>query len=284
MSKPLQKTESDARAALPFSVERANVCAVDGARVEVTAPSLGTLTARLALPMYRAEIGDAVLLASGPDGSRYVVGVLRALREVEPLVAADGTTATLEHGEGGEETLRVRDARGRLVFEHREDQSVVHAPSGDLELHAPGRIRLASGERVEIHGAAGARVSSEGPVELRSSAASLELDGDRTHLETGRLVTAATLVEAKLEEARVVAGTLRTVVDRIRERAEIVERTASRIVTRAKEVYRETEGLEQTRAGQVRLVAEEALALVGQTTLVKAKEDVKIKGEKIYLA
>jgi hypothetical protein len=49
-------------------------------------------------------------------------------------------------------------------------------------------------------------------------------------------------------------------------------------------VYRDVEGLSQTRAGRLRLVAEEALHLMGRRALVKAREDVKVKGEKIYLA
>ncbi len=61
------------------------------------------------------------------------------------------------------------------------------------------------------------------------------------------------------------------------------ERLRERIVERAKEAWRETEGLSQTRAGRVRMVAEQTLHLLAERTTLKAREDVKVKGEKIYL-
>jgi hypothetical protein len=103
-------------------------------------------------------------------------------------------------------------------------------------------------------------------------------------VEARHVSTEAERAEVRVKEAHLVAGTLRSVVHRVRERAEVVERTAGRVVERAREVYRDVEELSQTRAGRLKLVADRALTALGRSTLVKAREDVKIKGDKIYLA
>lgn len=193
---------------------------------------------------YEPSVGDTVLVAS--DGAHhFVIGVLGPARAAR-AVTADGVAAALER-EDGTEVLRVRDARGALLFEHRPGNktTVVHVP-GDLEIRADaGSVRVVARDGIELQAArAQARVEH---AELR-----------------------ATTLSTTLERARHVVGALETV--------------AGRVLERAKSVYREVEGLSQTRAGRMRLVAEQALHLLGQRALVKAREDVKVKGEKIYLA
>lgn len=258
---------------LPLSaVDTARVSAVRGASVDLDSARQGHLTARVAVAGYRARVGDLVLVLSGEGGARFVVGVLRGLREAsDALVAEDGSRASLD--EDG--ALRVQDGGGRLLFEHREGRSVVYAPSGDLDFEAEGRVRLVGREGVEVR--------SDGPIDLGAGASALRLDDDRAGLKAPLLTTESERVEVKTKEARLVIGTLRTAVHRLREQVEHVERRAGRVVEHAREVYREVEGLDQTRAGRLRLVAEKALYAIGGQTLIKAREDVKIKGEKVYL-
>ena len=59
---------------------------------------------------------------------------------------------------------------------------------------------------------------------------------------------------------------------------------ARRIVERAKATYRDAEDLAQTRAGRVRTVVETTFHVLAGTAIVKAEEDVKLKGKKIHLA
>ena len=66
--------------------------------------------------------------------------------------------------------------------------------------------------------------------------------------------------------------------------ARVVDVSARRIVERARDAYREIEGLAQTRAKKVRLVAEKSAQMVGDNTLLKARDRMKIKGERIHLA
>jgi hypothetical protein len=56
------------------------------------------------------------------------------------------------------------------------------------------------------------------------------------------------------------------------------------VIERARNVYRDAEELSQTRAGRIKIIAEKTVHVLGQHTLFKAREDVKIKGEKVYLA
>jgi hypothetical protein len=62
-----------------------------------------------------------------------------------------------------------------------------------------------------------------------------------------------------------------------------LEVRATQLVERAKNAYREAEELAQQRAGRLRVVAETTFHLLAQRALVKAEQDVRIKGEEIAL-
>ncbi len=64
---------------------------------------------------------------------------------------------------------------------------------------------------------------------------------------------------------------------------DVLETRATRVVTRAKNLYQQVEELAQTQAGRLRLVADGAFHLHARRALVKADEDVKLRGEKIHL-
>ncbi len=151
----------------------------------------------------------------------------------------------------------------------------------DLELRAGGDIALEAGGEVRIEGERA--LAGTSAVSLRSEGSELRLDEDWTRLATTVLETRTERADLQAKEANVVAGTLRTAVHTLRECAEVVERSAGRVVERAREVYPEVEELSHTKAGRLRLVARTALSLLGEQTQVQAREDAKIKGEKIYL-
>ncbi len=142
-----------------------------------------------------------------------------------------GIVAAVEGRTEGD-VLSVRDRRGRLLVEVREDGSVVlNVAEGDLELRAlHGRVRIEGSEGVEVKGP---RVSVETP-----------------HL-------------------RQVVGVLET--------------HAKRIVEKARDAYRDVEGSSQTRAGQVRVVAEKTFRVIAERLRMRAQKDAKVQGDKIYL-
>lgn len=276
-------------APLGTSIDEATVVSAEGGRLVVRAPGFGTAEARSAIAgTYEPRAGDVVLVATAASGARYVVGALRALRataEVRAEVrAADGASARLEGEEGGE-VLRLRDSSGAILFEHRPGApSVLRVPIGDLEIRTDaGDVVIAAAGRVRIAGREGVVAHSDNQVSLRSGASELRLDGERTHLHTGLFAAKAERADAEIGEVNLVARTVRTVAQRIRTRAGEVESQLGRVIERARESYREVEELAQTRAGRLKLIAEGALHVFGESTEVKAREDVKIKGEKIHL-
>ncbi|TAK33400.1 MAG: DUF3540 domain-containing protein [Myxococcaceae bacterium] len=164
------------------------------------------------------------------------------------LTTVTGISASITRSALDAEILRVVDADGRLLFEHNTSTrvTVIVAPEGDLELRAPrGKVKI---------------VAAEG----------FELDTPTLH--------------AKIGEARVEGRSLSATFERVKSAVGVIETRAERIIERAKNTYREVEELSQTRAGRLRLVAEKTVSLLGQRAVVKAKEDVKIKGDKVYLA
>jgi hypothetical protein len=233
----------------PGAITTAKILSVgpDGA-LAVEGKAFGRARARAAIPGgYTPRAGDTVLVAACDDGARWVVGVIAALRGAAPAAveASDGSRATIEPAGSGE-AIRVRDGRGRLLFEHlpAEGRSVVHAPEGDLELAAPGKVRITAGEAVEVK-------------------------APRADVEVG--------------EARLSARSLTTAVESALHVVETLEVRAGRVIERARETYREVEDLAQTHAGRLRLVAAGALDLLGRRTQIKAELDLKLKGDKIYL-
>lgn len=164
------------------------------------------------------------------------------------LTTVTGVSASITRGAVDAEILRVVDADGRLLFEHNTGTrvTVIVAPEGDLELRAPrGRVKIVAAQGFE--------------------------------LETPS-------VHARVGEARVEGRTLSTTFDRMKTLVGVLETRAGRILERAKNTYREVEELSQTRAGRLRLVADKTASMLGQRAVIKAREDVKIKGDKVYLA
>lgn len=233
----------------------ARVAAVGPAN-RLTVESDGAVVeAALAVPGYEPRAGDRVLLARGDDRARYVIGVLGALR---PVVRASGGACAELSGEAGQESIAVRDARGALLFEYRpaEERCVVHAPHA-LQLHA---------ENVEL--------VAEQALKLR--ARRVEVDGE--HLRTR-----AARAEVELGDGKLVAKTLSTTAERVRQLAGVLDVRVTRLIERAHDVYREAEGLSQTRAGRLKLFARGTLHAFGKRALLKAEQDLKLDGDKIHL-
>jgi len=270
----------------------ATVQSVSHGRVWLELEGQPPVSALVAVPApYAPRAGDSVLVAPGQGGERYVVGVLVALREAQPLTLQDGTSASVSQSPEGQ-VLSVRDGSGRLIFEHHAaaHRSVVHA-TGNLELRADeGGILLSARDAVRIHSEREVRLESEHSVRLGTTpagarpASSLSMDARGTRLEAPHLEARAGTVRAEVDEASLSARTLSTTCQTVRHAVDVLEVKAGRILEQAENVYREVKDLAQTRAGRMRLVAEASIHLFGRRTLFKAKEDLKLKADKIHLA
>jgi hypothetical protein len=193
----------------------------------------------------------------------------RRLRAVAPdeegVTASDGARAAVEQAESGEaatERLVLRDPDGRVLFEYFPGSArcVVHAPAGDLVLRADaGSIEL----------------DARDALRLRTRAA--------VEVEADALRARVRVAEAELAEVRLRGGVLESAFSRVRQSVDVLDVTAGRVVERAVETYREVAELAQLRAGRVRQIAETTFHVMGDRTLIKARKDVKLKGEKIHL-
>jgi hypothetical protein len=265
---------------------RASVIDVAGRSLRLCEESSGTsLDADNAASGYGdPRVGDLVVYFTDASDRRYVIGVLRASRPtIEEL---------LEESERAEtERVNVRDKHGRLLFEYdpETDRAVLHVPDGDLAIQAPaGALRLCARDGVHVESEGRVRVSSGREVELevsRSGAAA------RVALQPGEVSVAGSVVTIAARQAHVIASfiglraqRLETHVERARQVAQVIETHAERIVERARDTYREVERLSQHRAGRLQWVAETTASLVSETVLLKARDRMKIKGERIHLA
>ncbi len=244
-------------------IASATVRCVRGARVDLDSRRFGAVSARLAVADgYRPRAGDGVLVAAA-DSDFFVVGVVRALRDAGPPVA--------------EAAL----ASAALVLEHRAGKSVASV-ADDLVLRVRSNLAFTAGGEVRV-AARRAGFEAREQLTVRSSTSELALEGDRARLRTGALESRMERADLHANEANFVVAALRTSAHRLRQRAESVERHAGRVIERAREVYREIDELSQTEAGRIRVVAETAMALLGEQMLVAARKAVKVKGEKIHL-
>lgn len=256
---------------------------LDGSRVRVRRREGDLGDARVAVPGYSPATGDQVLLTVDDEGLAWIVGVIEA-RPPTPLLDAAIEAAPPRVEE-------VRDREGRLLFEYDPSthRAVLHVPEGDLELVVPaGALRvqardgvaIESPEEVALRGRSVRATASPGtPAE-----ASLRLEPGEVSIVGSVLTAAADRAEVLAKRAGLHAHQVETHAKRARHAVDVLEVRAGRIVERAKDVYREVERLSQTRAGRLKLVARTAAQLVGENTLLKARDRMKVKGERIHLA
>lgn len=241
-------------------------------------------SARVAVPGYAPAVGDRVLVTVDDAGDAWIVGVIEAAPPTPLLDAA------LAEGPPGLETIRDRD--GRLLFEYdpAANRAVLHVPQGDLELVVPaGALRMRARDGVAIESAQDLALRAERAVEVSAAGATaaesrLRLQAGEVSIVGSVLTAAADRAELLAKRAGLHAHTVETQAKRARHVVDVLEVRAGRIVERAKDVYREVERLSQTRAGRLRMVAKTAAELVGENTLLKARDRMKVKGERIHLA
>lgn len=162
------------------------------------------------------------------------------------LPLPDGGSVTVDGG-----AVAIRDAEGRLLIRFENGAAEIAAPAGDLTLAAPaGRVVVRAAEGLEV------RAGEEG------TEAQLRVDRER-----------ATVVAPRVE---VRAAELVQTVERL-------EVSATRLVERTRDTFREAAGLLQTRAGRARTLVEDAFGLWSRRTTLASREETSIDGSKVLL-
>ncbi|MCA9607922.1 MAG: DUF3540 domain-containing protein [Myxococcales bacterium] len=174
--------------------------------------------------------------------------------ELRPVARVPSGASLVEREAPGGAVVELRAADGSLLVEYLPKQGACRIHASAVQLRADTDLSLSAGRRVHIE-------AKEG-VELRSGASAFAVEPERVTTVAERVDT-----EAK----------------RIAQRAGELETHARQILERAERSFREVEDLAQTKAGRLRLVATETLRALARQTFIKAREDMKLRGERIYL-
>ncbi|MCC7535177.1 MAG: DUF3540 domain-containing protein [Deltaproteobacteria bacterium] len=199
----------------------------------------------------------------------------------QSLATEDGTEVRVEADGTGAAVFRLLDPAGKLVLEHRpaEGRTVLFAPAGDLELRAPaGALKLGARDGVQIQSPRHVHIDAG-----TEHASSVHLDGSTLTARAEDLDVHAGVASLTATDARLAARTLATAAELVRHVAGVAEVSAIRVVERFRDVYREVEDLQQTRAGRVRTAVQATFHLVAGRAFLKGERDVKVRGAKIHL-
>lgn len=285
---------------LCLSAQKARVIRMDAGHhhvlVALESKRSRIVPARMVYPLAgRIGIGDTVLVIGDERDELYILGALSPIRnqcgEVSRIILSDGTNASEEESESGR-VLRVRSQSGELMFEYDPNAGkaritsgaknlVMEVPAGSIELKAGDAIRLSS-RRIELEGRSGHQTLPGFQVaeRLRSvfsmMPGRIDMSGQNVKVTAGRGEFMAEESVGTVKKAVSRIGSLRLTVDRL-------ETAANSIIERAKSVYRSTEGVTQLKSGRMRMIVEAAFHLKSRNSVIKAKDDVKVKGEKIHL-
>lgn len=164
------------------------------------------------------------------------------------------------------------DAAGSQVAVASRTEETLALRSGARAVLARGE----SGDVLTVRDAKGALLfelrDASGTVVISVAEGDLELRAERGRVR----ISGAEGVDVDGKQVIITA-------ERLRQVAGVIETHAGRILEKARDVYRDVEGLSQLRAGHVRIVARETFRALADRLRMKAKKDAKIDGEKIYL-
>ncbi len=287
------------------SVEPAVVTAVeeDGRLAVRTGVGTGTTrraVARLAhLPGYEPQPGDRVLVAQGPD-ALYAIAVLHVAAprptpspahapahtpaHAPEVALTDGSTATVV-----EDGIEIRNPEGRLIVRYAGGTAEITAPGRDLVLSAPnGQVKLQAGTDISFEAtrdlvqSAGRKVAL-GAGASAASAPQIRVESQATQLRAERLEVQSKTSRFVSGRAEVLLRTLATTAEKVALHVTDHEVTATRLVERATEAFREVKDLLSTRAGRARTEVEGAYTVESGRTSLVSREETTVDGKKILL-
>lgn len=199
--------------------------------------------------------GGAVLRLEGP----YILvettsGKYRARRAVSCLVAPEPgdrvLVAALEDG-----TVYVL-----AILEREAGHATAISVDGDLTVQLPnGRFSVAAQEGVSLISGKDVAIVTGG----------LEVNAVRGSFAVEHFSFLGTFLQANIEKAKLVAGSLDSSLDRLSQRV--------------KRSYRFVEEIDQVRADQIDYAAKKSLSLHARNAMVTAEELVKLDGEQIHV-
>jgi hypothetical protein len=216
-------------------------------------------TARRIDPMASSEGAPALhegrVVGTAPGGGLRVQAgpwVLDAARAPSCLVAPDDGDRVLVATVG-------REAFVIAVLAREGGGATTVATDGDLAI-------VARGGRVSVRGSEGVALAG---AEVSATAPRITLASDALDLASRAVSLVADVATTRFGAAKLVARTADAVLDRV--------------FLRAERSFRQIEALDQTRAGQVDVVAKDCALFRGEHTIVGADGLVKVDGEQVHI-
>jgi hypothetical protein len=141
----------------------------------------------------------------------------------------------------------------------------------DVAIEAARDLVHRAGRHVDI--GAG---SASAPPQLRVGAASASLTTPRMEMIAGAADVAA-------GEATITAGRIITTARELSQRVERFELTATRLVEKVRDAFRDATDLAQTRVGRARTIVKDLYALRARRTEIASTDDTSIDGRRVHL-
>jgi len=141
----------------------------------------------------------------------------------------------------------------------------------DIELDAARDLKQRARRSVEV--AAGREGA---PPQLR-------VDPEETAVTAARLSAKAVDVEVAVERATVIARHLATTAESVVYNVERIELSATQLIERARDTFREVTDLAETHAGRVRTLVSDVYALYSKRTAMSSTEETSVAADKIFL-
>ena len=248
------------------------------------------IEAKNALPGYQPQVGDELLVSGENFRCCYIIGVLQSQLQTEQTLKSGQGAVAKKQIKDGQEILSIEDEQGHLLFEYdvSEKKSKLYAAQGDLSLIATeGDIELVSGKNIRCKSLGGIIMESATAAQLRVASeddqSAVSLTDKGLLLSSKKIGLKAESAKLEIEHSQLEGKTFKGVLDRSKLFVGKIETVAVRIMERAKNVYRQVEELQQTRANRVRTLVEGTYQLNSDTTYIKSEKNVNIDGEKIHL-
>lgn len=151
---------------------------------------------------------------------------------------------------------------------------VTHAPGPRAIAAAGGARAIVDGDTIAVHDAEGAIVATyDGAARELRIAAPRDL---RLAAPEGRVIVEGRGIDLKSDEVSVAASAASVAVGQWELRAE-------RVIERVTDVFRDVDGLFETRARRLRTVVATTLEILGKRTTITSEKDTRIDGERVLL-
>lgn len=227
------------------------------------------------------DFDDETIEGSAAAGARESAGA------TAPANGADLQLTTGERVLVSSTAAELIDAEGRMMLRYEAGVLTLAAPAGDVVFAAPsGKIVFEAGQDIAFSASrdvvqrAGRAVSLAAGDDARSR---MSVDRAGAEIASPRLDVRATVTRADVGEATVTATHARTTVATWSIVAERFELSATRIVERAQDAFRDVAELAQTRVGRARTLVRDVYALYTRRTTLTSKDDTRVDGKRIHL-